>query len=159
MCVCALEYYHDGTNCTNCPSPMKICESDTEALSCIEKYYVEDKLCHPCTYPCEYCIVDKTCSVACPYDFEDRNPLPECTCKVGYYDQKDGNGDYIHDCVICPAPSIECLSEIIFFSCIDTYYNEGSTNTCELCVYPCTNCVSPTYCLTCGFEADKRESP
>lgn len=84
-CACATGYYHDGVNCTSCPTPSTICYSETSFSACIDTYYVEGDTCLPCSYPCINCLVDFTCTL-CGYDVEHRKPTPECTCIVGYYD-------------------------------------------------------------------------
>ena len=44
-------------------------------------------------------------------------------------------------------------------NCKDTFYNDGTDPVCKACVYPCTNCTSPTVCVTCYDSVNRNIKP
>ena len=52
-----------------------------------------------------------------------------------------------------------CDSELVCVTCSDNYYFDSDTDKCLDCAYPCVTCLTETFCLTCGFAADKRIHP
>lgn len=41
-------------------------------------------------------------------------------------------------------------------SAVTGLYADYDTGACLNCVYPCLTCTSPNYCLSCGYDFEKR---
>ncbi|CAD8148962.1 unnamed protein product [Paramecium octaurelia] len=134
--------------------------------SCLEGYYMENKICQPCSEICKACIYSPKYCTKCDSSLNRILNHSICECRQGYYSEEPFLECFKCDstcktCQIKPNICIRCFPDqfrnILRNQCVckDGYFDQG-TEICSECDQKCKTCSDINTCLSCYSEQNRK---
>lgn len=147
--------------CTSCKENFYLygysCISDPQV--CLDNgYYPLGRVCRPCSLPCGNCSSSATICTSCIGGFVFHQGICLLECPRGTFLDSTHCSPCDSKCETCSGSSVYCLSctapyllVLSSMSCTDTCPNSTFAvgGLCQVCQYPCLECVSQGECLSC----------
>jgi len=121
-----------NNSCLPCSYNCQVCSSETTCSTCASGFYMSSGTCSICSYACSICVVT--------------NSISKCSsCSSGTYLDSATAA-----CNNCPTGSSSCSSSTVVSSCQTGYFLTSNSMFCLICPSNCQSCPSSnTVCASC----------